>query len=101
MAIIEKSRKLRPEHGDEIVVLVDDFGVEHHVYIQVTGEKCAHCHRPFEAGAKGAVDVEAEIERAKKTLQQREERLKEHAARRGYSIAAAISAKDGDCKECG
>src|SRR5947208_17018563 len=95
MAIIEKSRRLRPEHGDEIVVLVDVFGVEHHVYIQVTGEKCAHCHRPFEAAAKGAVDVEAEIERAKKTLQEREERLKSHAEKRGYAIAATGRVKDG------
>ena len=101
MAIIEKSRRLRPEHGDEIVVLIDDFGVEHHVYIQVTGEKCAHCHRPFEAAAQGAVDVEAEIERAKKTLQQREERLKTHAQKRGYHLSTLAQPAAENCKECG
>ena len=101
MAVREKSRTFRPDHGDEIVVLVDDFGVEHHVYIPVTVEKCPHCHRPFEKAAQGTHDVEAEIERAKKVLQEREDRLKEHAERRGYRVAARTGNLEADdCRNC-
>lgn len=71
MAVHIVDRFLRPEHHDEIVVLMDDFGKEHRIAVSVEDD-----------------DADAKVEADIAMLADLEARFEARASRKGYDVEA-------------